>query len=82
MFSLLFFFLLLFLVVQLIGYSLIAFGQIFVLSSFFKLGITGTFLGDYCGILMKEPVTSFPFNVMEHPMYNGASLSFLGLAIK
>lgn len=56
-------------------------GQIFVLSSFYKLGITGTFLGDYCGILMDAPVTTFPFNVLKNPMYVGSTLSFLGLAL-
>ena len=29
----------------------------------YALGVTGTYLGDYFGILMDEPVTSFPFNV-------------------
>jgi methylene-fatty-acyl-phospholipid synthase len=45
------------------------------------LGITGTFLGDYFGILMKEKVTGFPFNLTSDPMYNGSSLIFLGDAI-
>ena len=56
-------------------------GQVFVLSSFYKLGVTGTFLGDYCGILMDAPVTSFPFNVLANPMYVGSTLSFLALAL-
>ncbi|CAF2406060.1 unnamed protein product [Rotaria sp. Silwood2] len=56
-------------------------GQIFVLSSFYKLGITGTFLGDYCGILMDAPVTTFPFNVVNNPMYTGSTLSFFALAL-
>lgn len=55
-------------------------GQIFVLSSFYKLGITGTFLGDYCGILMDAPVKTFPFDILNNPMYVGSSLSFLALA--
>lgn len=46
-----------------------------------RLGITGTFLGDYFGILMKEKVTGFPFNLTSDPMYNGSSLIFLGDAI-
>jgi methylene-fatty-acyl-phospholipid synthase len=45
------------------------------------LGITGTFLGDYFGILMKEKVTGFPFNITNDPMYNGSSLLFLADAI-
>jgi phosphatidylethanolamine N-methyltransferase len=45
------------------------------------LGVTGTYLGDYFGILMDEPVTSFPFNVSEAPMYHGSTLSFLATAL-
>lgn len=48
----------------------------------FRLGITGTYLGDYFGILMKERVTGFPFNVTDDPMYNGGSLLFLGYALR
>lgn len=55
-------------------------GQILVLSSFYQLGLTGTFLGDYCGILMDAPVTSFPFNILNNPMYVGSTLSFLAMA--
>lgn len=61
--------------------GLIGIGQIFVWSSFWKLGITGTFLGDYCGILMDAPVTSFPFNVLSNPMYVGSTMSFLGSSL-
>ncbi|KAJ3073663.1 Phosphatidyl-N-methylethanolamine N-methyltransferase, partial [Quaeritorhiza haematococci] len=56
-------------------------GNIFVLSSMYKLGVTGTYLGDYFGILMKERVTSFPFNVLDNPMYMGSTMAFLGTAI-
>jgi len=56
-------------------------GQTFVLSSFYRLGITGTFLGDYCGILMDERVTGFPFNVLENPMYVGSTMSFLAYSL-
>ena len=61
--------------------SIFFLGQIFVLSSFYKLGVTGTFLGDYCGILMDAPVTTFPFNILNNPMYVGSTLSFLALAL-
>lgn len=47
----------------------------------YVLGITGTYLGDYFGILMDRRVTSFPFNVTDAPMYYGSTLSFLGTAI-
>jgi methylene-fatty-acyl-phospholipid synthase len=45
------------------------------------LGVTGTYLGDYFGILMDAPVTSFPFNVTDAPMYHGSTLNFLATAI-
>eukprot|EP01017_Pseudomicrothorax_dubius_P010937 TRINITY_DN1398_c0_g1_i1.p1 TRINITY_DN1398_c0_g1~~TRINITY_DN1398_c0_g1_i1.p1 ORF type:complete len:215 (+),score=60.12 TRINITY_DN1398_c0_g1_i1:136-780(+) len=67
--------------VVLLGYLLIAVGMTFVVTSFFKLGLVGTYLGDYFGILMKERVTSFPFNVLEHPMYVGSTLNFVGTSL-
>lgn len=45
------------------------------------LGLTGTYLGDYFGILMDSRVTSFPFNVTDAPMYYGSTMSFLGGAL-
>jgi phosphatidylethanolamine N-methyltransferase len=45
------------------------------------LGITGTYLGDYFGILMDSMVEGFPFNVTSAPMYYGSTMSFLGTAI-
>lgn len=45
------------------------------------LGLTGTYLGDYFGILMDHRVTSFPFSIIDAPMYYGSTLSFLGTAI-
>lgn len=56
-------------------------GNTLVLSSMWALGITGTYLGDYFGILMDEIVTGFPFNVTGSPMYWGSASSFLGTAI-
>ncbi|CAF0722767.1 unnamed protein product [Adineta ricciae] len=67
--------------VEIFAIGIFLLGQLFVLSSFYKLGITGTFLGDYCGILMDAPVTSFPFNVLNNPMYIGSTLSFLAMAL-
>lgn len=68
-------------VFQVVGATLVIFGITLVLSSFFALGITGTFLGDYCGILMEERVTGFPFNITDNPMYDGSTLNFIGLAL-
>merc|ERR1711939_1095222 len=56
-------------------------GQTLVLSSMWALGVTGTYLGDYFGILMDDIVTGFPFNVTASPMYYGSTMSFLGTAI-
>ena len=66
---------------QYIGYILGAIGTVFVLSSMWALGITGTYLGDYFGILMDAPVTGFPFNVLNDPMYDGATMCFLAQAL-
>ncbi|KAF2003233.1 phospholipid methyltransferase, partial [Amniculicola lignicola CBS 123094] len=60
---------------------LFATGTTLVLTSMYALGVTGTYLGDYFGILMDAPVTSFPFNVTSAPMYHGSTLSFLATAL-
>lgn len=56
-------------------------GQLLVITSLYQLGITGTYLGDYFGILMNERVTGFPFNVSNNPMYVGSTLSFIGTSL-
>jgi phosphatidylethanolamine N-methyltransferase len=63
------------------AYALIAAGNTLVLSSMWALGLTGTYLGDYFGILMETKVTGFPFNVTDAPMYWGSTLSFAGTAL-
>ncbi|PQE17620.1 methylene-fatty-acyl-phospholipid synthase protein [Rutstroemia sp. NJR-2017a BVV2] len=63
------------------AYALLACGNTLVLSSMWALGITGTYLGDYFGILMDKMVTGFPFNVCSAPMYYGSTMSFLGTAL-
>jgi methylene-fatty-acyl-phospholipid synthase len=68
-------------VVTALGYAVFAVGQVLVLSSMWRLGFYGTFLGDYAGILMKARVTAFPYNVVENPMYVGGFLGFLGAAL-
>lgn len=64
-----------------LGIASFLFGNVLVLSSMWKLGITGTYLGDYFGILMEDRVTSFPFNIDDNPMYNGSTLCFLGTGL-
>lgn len=56
-------------------------GQTLVLTSTWALGITGTFLGDYFGILMDHRVEGFPFNVVTNPMYDGSTLCFIATAL-
>jgi len=60
---------------------LFASGQILVLTSTYALGITGTYLGDYFGILMKDRVETFPFSVLRDPMYVGSTMCFFGGAL-
>ncbi|PAV15962.1 phospholipid methyltransferase [Pyrrhoderma noxium] len=56
-------------------------GQTLVITSTWALGITGTFLGDYFGILMDHRVEGFPFNIIENPMYVGSTLCFAATAL-
>lgn len=67
--------------IKYLAVGLIAAGNVFVLSSMWALGVTGTYLGDYFGILMDHMVEGFPFNVMGDPMYWGSSMSFAGVAL-
>lgn len=64
-----------------LSYALLVAGNTLVISSMWALGVTGTYLGDYFGILMDSMVTGFPFNVTDAPMYYGSTMSFLGTAI-
>ncbi|WWC88875.1 uncharacterized protein L201_003790 [Kwoniella dendrophila CBS 6074] len=68
-------------IIKLIAIILFVSGQTFVISSMWALGVTGTYLGDYFGILMTHRVTSFPFNVLSDPMYVGSALTHLGTAL-
>ena len=67
--------------VRVLSVVISAIGSIFVASSMYALGIHGTYLGDHFGIIKSERVTGFPFNVVEHPMYYGSTMVFLGTAI-
>ncbi|XP_039223932.1 phosphatidylethanolamine N-methyltransferase isoform X1 [Crotalus tigris] len=61
--------------------TLMAVGVLLVTSSFLALGFIGTFLGDYFGILMEAKVTSFPFNVIDNPMYWGSTFIYFGWSL-
>ncbi len=50
---------------------LFAAGNTFVLTSMWALGVTGTYLGDYFGILMDSIVTGFPFQRDGQPYVLG-----------
>ncbi|XP_070250011.1 phosphatidylethanolamine N-methyltransferase isoform X3 [Myotis yumanensis] len=63
------------------GLVLLGAGSVLVLSSFSALGFTGTFLGDYFGILKEARVTTFPFNILDNPMYWGSTANYLGWAV-
>lgn len=67
--------------VKYFGMFYIGFGQLLVVTSMYALGVTGTYLGDYFGILMDYRVTAFPFNIFDNPMYQGSAMSFLGYAL-
>ncbi|QPG75166.1 hypothetical protein FOA43_002513 [Brettanomyces nanus] len=64
-----------------LGIACFGFGSVLVASSMYKLGIVGTYLGDHFGFLKNERITDFPFNLVDNPMYDGSSLSFLGAAL-
>jgi phosphatidylethanolamine/phosphatidyl-N-methylethanolamine N-methyltransferase len=64
-----------------VGAAMMAAGTTLVVSAFARLGVTGTYLGDYFGIFMTARVTAFPFSLFENPMYLGATLNFLGAAV-
>lgn len=66
---------------EIVSYIVGGFGSLLVLTSFMRLGITGTYCGDYFGIQMEKRVTNFPFNICEDPMYLGSTLNFLSVAI-
>ena len=64
--------------VPIIAVIIFLIGCSFVFGAYYRLGISGTYYGDHFGILMENRVVDFPFNVTDHPMYNGALTIFLG----
>lgn len=93
--------------IEYLALALLVMGTIFVVTSVWQLGYTGTFHGkitpcistypgyqpaavqhsiflfpgDHFGLLLPEKVTGFPFNVLDHPMYEGGMINFLGAAL-
>lgn len=65
-----------------IGWIIAGIGFIFVASSSYRLGIHGIYYSDYFGLLLKERITAFPYNILEDPMYVGSVLIFFGMAMR
>jgi methylene-fatty-acyl-phospholipid synthase len=67
---------------QTVGTLVLIYGSVLVLTSMYRLGIHGTYLGDYFGIFMESRVTAFPYNLYDNPMYVGSTFCFLGHALR
>ena len=67
--------------IDILGYVLYFFGIVLVVASSLQLGIIGTYLGDYFGILFPSKITGFPYNITNSPMYDGSTLNFLAHSI-
>lgn len=67
---------------KVVGTLCIITGLTLAISSMIRLGVTGTYLGDYFGMLKSSRVTAFPFNIVDNPMYIGSTIAFLGLAVR
>ena len=70
-----------YLYIDIIGYIIYAIGIVLVVGSSIQLGVIGTYLGDYFGILFPNRITGFPYNITDSPMYDGSVLNFLGHSI-
>ena len=66
---------------RILGAIFMATGMTFVYFSHKKLGFYGTYMGDHFGIYLDGRITSFPFNVVENPMYIGSFLNMLGFGL-
>lgn len=49
--------------------------------SFFRLGIRGMYFGDHFGYKLKQRITEFPYNRMNHPNHLGTNMFFLSLSL-
>jgi methylene-fatty-acyl-phospholipid synthase len=67
---------------KIVGTLCIIVGLTLAISSMVRLGVTGTYLGDYFGMLKSSRVTEFPYNIVNNPMYVGSTIAFLGLAVR
>ena len=65
----------------LMGTLLFTIGVILVITSTKKLGFLCTHMGDHFVIFLDEKVTTFPFNILNNPMYIGGAMSMFGTSI-
>lgn len=66
---------------QIISYSMMGFGLILVVFSFYRLGLRGMYFGDHFGFLFKEKITNFPYNYFPNAQYVGTTWSFIGFSL-
>ncbi|EDQ88041.1 uncharacterized protein MONBRDRAFT_33076 [Monosiga brevicollis MX1] len=64
-----------------VGAATVLVGTVLTSASFIRLGIFGTYMGEFFGVMLSEKITTFPFDVVDNPMYFGSSLMHIGLAI-
>eukprot|EP00045_Choanoeca_perplexa_P023000 m.11593 g.11593 ORF g.11593 m.11593 type:complete len:250 (-) comp9851_c0_seq1:100-849(-) len=70
------------LVTDKLGWAVTVFGLVLSSSAMYRLGIFGTYMGEFFGVMLKEKITSFPFSHFNNPMYLGSSLFHVGLALQ
>jgi phosphatidyl-N-methylethanolamine N-methyltransferase len=58
--------------------TLVAVGQMLVLTTFYRLGRIGVFFGDRFGYQLRR-CREFPFSLLAHPQYVGTVLTIWGL---
>lgn len=69
------------LTIDIVAGLLLVFGNTLVLGAYYQLGLIGTYLGDYFGILLPNKVSGFPFTISSSPMYDGSTINFLAFAL-
>jgi len=67
--------------IEIIGYLILVSGFHLNVFAYYRLGIHGIYYGDYFGVLCKEMVTAFPYNILDNPLYVGSTMLFLGSSI-
>jgi len=67
--------------VEVIGYLILVTGFHLNFLAYYRLGIHGIYYGDYFGVLCKEMVTAYPYNILNNPLYVGSIMLYLGSSI-